>query len=161
MLTTHPLVLAVYDGLSLNGDVTPRDKLQQFIDAALEEIEFVSGPADSTWGARRAELGHPEPFTLEYVEVGNEDWLAGGDLGWNSYAKYRFPLFQAAINAAYPDIEVLYSGSNWDSSSTGNFHPPKNPAIGDYVRLYPHCVRCPWLTNVSATAPLPRARCVG
>jgi alpha-L-arabinofuranosidase len=127
------LVLAVYAGLSLNGDVTPEDKLQRFINSALEEIEFVRGPADSTWGARRAELGHPEPFNLEYVEVGNEDWLAGGDLGWNTYFRYRFPDFQAAINEAYPDIEVLYSGSNWDSSSPGNFHPPENPAIGDYV----------------------------
>jgi alpha-N-arabinofuranosidase len=125
-------VLAVYDGLSLNGDVTPRNKLQRFIDDALDEIEFVRGSADSKWGAVRASLGHPEPFNLEYVEVGNEDWLAGGDLGWNSYANYRFPMFQKAINKAYPDIEVLYSGSNWDSSSEGNFHPPKNPAIGDY-----------------------------
>ena len=75
----------MYAGLSLNGDVTPEDKLQRFIDSALEEIEFVRGPADSAWGARRAELGHPEPFTLEYVEVGNEDWLAGGDKGWNTY----------------------------------------------------------------------------
>ncbi len=128
-------MLPVYAGLSLNGDVTPEDKLQRFIDEALEEIEFVRGSVDSTWGARRAELGHPEPFNLEYVEVGNEDWLAGGDKGWNTYFRYRFPDFQQAINAAYPDIEILYSGSTWDFSTGNNTHPPENPFIGDYVSL--------------------------
>lgn len=127
------IVLGVYAGLSLNGDVTPENKLQRFIDEALAEIEFVIGPADSEWGSVRASLGHPEPFSgLIGVEVGNEDWLAGGDLGWNSYYRYRFPDFQAAINEVYPDIDILYSGSTWDSSSPGNFHPPENPAIGDY-----------------------------
>lgn len=126
------IVLAVYDGLSLNGDVTPRDKLQQFINDALDEIEFVRGSVDTKWGAVRASLGHPEPFNLEYVEIGNEDWLAGGNHGWDSYANYRFPRFQAAVNEAYPDIEVLYSGSNWDSSTKGRYHRPQNPAIGDY-----------------------------
>jgi alpha-L-arabinofuranosidase len=126
-------VLAVYAGLSLNGDVTPENRLQQFIDDALDEIEFVIGPATSKWGAVRASLGHPEPFSgMIGVEVGNEDWLAGGDLGWNTYYRYRFPDFQAAINDAYPDLEILYSGSAWDTSSSGIRHPPQNPAIGDY-----------------------------
>jgi alpha-L-arabinofuranosidase len=85
------LVLAVWAGLALNGDTTPEEDLQPFIDDALNEIEFVCGPADSPWGKRRAELGHPEPFTLNYVEIGNEDWLAGYPGGWDSYRNYRFP----------------------------------------------------------------------
>lgn len=97
----------MYAGLSLNGDVTPEDQLQQFIDSALEEIEFIRGPADSKWGSVRAKLGHPEPWKLEYVEVGNEDWLAGAPEGWNTYMEYRFPLFLEAINEAWYVFAIL------------------------------------------------------
>lgn len=79
------VVIGVWAGLALNGDVTSQEDLQPFIDDALNEIEFVRGPANSTWGARRAELGHPEPFELNYVEIGNEDWLAGYPESWDSY----------------------------------------------------------------------------
>ncbi|KAI0421854.1 alpha-N-arabinofuranosidase A [Xylaria grammica] len=120
------LVLAVYAGLALNGDVTPEDQLQQFIDDALDEIEFIRGPPDSKWGAVRAELGHPEPWKLEYVEVGNEDWLAGAPNGWETYKDYRFPLFLEAINEAYPDIQVIGSGSVYDG------HDIPSPGAGDY-----------------------------
>jgi len=91
----------VYGGLSLNGDITPKDQLQQFIDDALDEIEFIRGPPDSKWGKVRAHLGHPEPWKLEYVEIGNEDWLAGAPAGWESYKEYRFPMFLEAIKKAW------------------------------------------------------------
>ncbi|KAI1099703.1 glycoside hydrolase family 51 protein [Jackrogersella minutella] len=120
------VVLAVYDGLSLNGDITPEDALQPFIDDALDQIEFISGPADSKWGSARAELGHPEPWTLQYVEVGNEDWLSGAPEGWDTFKDYRFPEFLAAINKAYPDIQVISSGSYYDGYAI------PNPAGGDY-----------------------------
>ncbi|KAI1653102.1 glycoside hydrolase family 51 protein [Daldinia decipiens] len=117
------IVLGVYDGLSLNGDVTPQEDLQYFIDDALNEIEFVRGPADSKWGSVRAQLGHPEPWKLEYVEIGNEDWLSGG---WDTFKEYRFPLFLEAINKAYPDIQVISSGSVYDG------YDIPAPAGGDY-----------------------------
>ncbi|KAI0529778.1 alpha-N-arabinofuranosidase A [Xylaria digitata] len=120
------LVLAVYAGLSLNGDVTPEDQLQQFIDDALDEIEFIRGPPDSKWGAVRAQLGHPEPWKLKYVEIGNEDWLAGAPKGWETYKDYRFPLFLEAVNKAYPDIQVIASGSVYDG------HDIPSPGAGDY-----------------------------
>ncbi|TKX26165.1 alpha-L-arabinofuranosidase C-terminal domain-containing protein 1 [Elsinoe australis] len=135
-------VLGVWAGLALNGDVTPQADLQPFIDDALNEIEFVRGPADSTWGARRAELGHPEPFELNYVEVGNEDWLAGYPGGWESYRSYRFQMFFDAIKAAYPDIQVIASSASSDPAPEGETRGPntvngldfsKTPgAIGDY-----------------------------
>ncbi|KAI1269973.1 glycoside hydrolase family 51 protein [Xylariaceae sp. FL1019] len=118
------IVLAVYAGLALNGDVTPKEDLQPFIDDALEEIEFITGSPDSKWGRVRAQLGHPEPWKLPYVEIGNEDWLAGGAEGWSTYMAYRFPMFLEAINkacrtnidllASDPDIKVLSSGSIYD-----------------------------------------------
>ncbi|EGY18580.1 alpha-N-arabinofuranosidase A [Verticillium dahliae VdLs.17] len=120
------VVIGVWAGLALNGDITPKDKLQPFIDDALDQIEFIRGPADSKWGARRAELGHPEPFKLDYVEIGNEDWLAGGAAGWESYKEYRFPMFLEAINERYPDIQVIASGASSDG------HDIPAPAIGDY-----------------------------
>lgn len=120
------LIVGVYSGLSLNGDITPKDKLQPFIDDALDQIEFIRGPVDSKWGARRAELGHPKPFKLRYVEIGNEDWLAGRPTGWQTYKDYRFPMFLEAINAAHPDIQVIASGSTFDG------HDIPKPAAGDY-----------------------------
>ncbi|KAI5859696.1 glycoside hydrolase family 51 protein [Durotheca rogersii] len=120
------IVLAVYGGLSLNGDTVPKDQLQGFIDDALDQIEFVRGPVDSKWGAIRAELGHPEPWKLRYVEIGNEDWLAGAPGGWQTYKDYRFPMFLEAINDAYPDIQVISSGSVFDG------YDIPQPGAGDY-----------------------------
>src|ERR1017187_1447152 len=47
-------------------------------EAALDEIEFVTGATNTKWGAVRAQLGHPKPFALHYVEIGNEDWFEIG-----------------------------------------------------------------------------------
>src|SRR5690349_6247950 len=107
-------VLAVYSGLALNGDVTSKKDLQPFIDDALDEIEFVTGPATSKWGKRRAELGHPEPFELNYVEIGNEEWLAGYPNGWNTYREYRFQMFHDAIKAKYPDMQIIGAAASSD-----------------------------------------------
>ncbi|OTB00698.1 glycoside hydrolase family 51 protein [Hypoxylon sp. CI-4A] len=120
------IILGVYDGLSLNGDVTPEDGLQFFIDDALDQIEFIRGPADSKWGSVRASLGHPEPWTLQYVEIGNEDWLSGAPEGWDTFKAYRFPLFLQAVNEAYPDIQVISSGSYYDG------YDIPQPGGGDY-----------------------------
>jgi len=117
----------VFAGLALNGQFLTAEQLPPIIADALDQIEFIRGPVTSKWGAVRASLGHPAPFKLDYVEVGNEDWLAGGDPGWESYKAYRFPMFLKAINAAYPDIEVIASGSTRANNYT---IPP--PGAGDY-----------------------------
>ncbi|KAI6784903.1 uncharacterized protein J7T54_007997 [Emericellopsis cladophorae] len=126
------IVIGVWAGLALNGDITPKDELQPFIDDALDQIEFICGPADSTWGSVRASLGHPDPWPLHYVEVGNEDWLAGGPEGWESYQEYRFPMFMEAIREAYPDITVISSGATSDgydipAPGIGDYHPYREP----------------------------------
>ena len=67
-------VLGVYAGYSLKGDyVKPGPDLEPFVQEALDEIEYVIGDTNTTWGARRAKDGHPAPFKLHYVEIGNED----------------------------------------------------------------------------------------
>ena len=96
-------VLAVFAGYTLNHDhVDAGPKLQQYVDEALEEIEYVSGPADSTWGKRRAEDGFTEPFALHYLEVGNEDWFDRS----GSYDG-RFTQFFDAIKSKYPQLKII------------------------------------------------------
>ena len=67
-------VLAVFAGYALNGEhVAAGPGLEPFVQDALDEIEYVTGGPNTTWGALRVKDGHPAPFPLTYVEVGNED----------------------------------------------------------------------------------------
>lgn len=103
-LNMEPL-LAAYAGFSLRGGarITLHSELQPYIQDALDEIEYVTGDVNTKWGARRARDGHPAPFKLQYVEVGNED---GGDREPGSY-ETRFAQFFDAIKAKYPDLKVI------------------------------------------------------
>lgn len=96
-------VLAVYAGYSLNHTSVPPDRLRPYVQDALDEIEYATGPVSSTWGRRRAEDGHPAPFRIHYVEVGNEDQFDGS----GGYDAYRFPMFYDAIKKAYPSMRVI------------------------------------------------------
>jgi alpha-L-arabinofuranosidase len=93
-------LLAVYAGYSLNGDhVDAGPLLRPYVDDALDEIEYVMGDAKTYWGAKRAADGHPEPFKLNYVEIGNEDWFDRS----GSY-EGRFNQFRDAIEKKYPGL---------------------------------------------------------
>ena len=101
-MNAEPL-LAVYAGYSLKGaHVNPGPDLEPYVQDALDEIEYVTGPATSAWGALRAKAGHPAPFALTYVEVGNEDWFDKS----GSYDQ-RFAQFSRAIKARYPQLKVI------------------------------------------------------
>ena len=106
-LHMEPL-LAVYAGYSMNRQglqrVAPGPDLAPYVQEGLDEIEYVTGPTTSTWGARRAKDGHPAPFPLSYVEIGNEDNFdrAGG----GTYDG-RFAQFFDAIKAKYPKLQVI------------------------------------------------------
>jgi alpha-N-arabinofuranosidase len=96
-------VLAVYAGYSLNGEhVKAGPELEPFVQEALEEIEYVTGDTSTTWGARRAADGHPAPFKLNFVEIGNED-------GFDKSKSYdgRFAQFYDAIKAAHPQLKLI------------------------------------------------------
>ncbi|MBK3640275.1 LamG-like jellyroll fold domain-containing protein [Streptomyces sp. MBT33] len=95
-------VLAVYAGYSLHGAHVTGDALKPYIQDALDEIEYVTGPVTSEWGARRAADGHPRPFPLEFVEIGNEDWFDAS----GSYDE-RFAAFHDAIKAKYPQLKLI------------------------------------------------------
>ena len=113
-------VLAVYAGYSLKGAyVKPGPDLEPYIQDALDEIEYVMGPASSKWGSVRAKAGHPAPFTLTYVEVGNEDFFDKS----GSYDQ-RFAQFNAAIKARHPQLQVI---------STVGFEHPENQRVRSVV----------------------------
>lgn len=96
-------ILAVYAGYSLGGEhVEPGPKLEPYIQDALDEIEYVTGGTDTKWGAVRAKNGHPAPFKLQYVEVGNEDWFDRS----GSYDG-RFAQFYHAIKQKYPALQII------------------------------------------------------
>ena len=75
------------------------DELQPFIDDCLDLIEFANGPADSKWGKIRAEMGHPEPFNMKYIGIGNEQW--------DTPYFERLKPFVAAVRAKYPNIKIV------------------------------------------------------
>jgi alpha-L-arabinofuranosidase len=96
-------VLAVYAGYSLKGDhIHPGPALTPFVEDALDEIEFVTGDTATKWGAVRAKLGHPAPFPVQYVEIGNEDAFDRS----GSY-EGRYAQFYKAIKAKYPHLELI------------------------------------------------------
>ncbi len=96
-------VLAVYAGYSLRREhIDAGSALQPYVDDALDEIEYITGSASTQWGGRRAKDGHPEPFPLHYVEIGNEDFFDKS----GSYDG-RFAQFYKAIKAKYPNLELI------------------------------------------------------
>ncbi len=96
-------VLAVYAGYSLKGHhIPPGTALQPFVNEALDELEFTAGDTSTRWGAVRAKLGHPAPFPLRYVEIGNEDWFDKS----GSY-EGRYAQFYKAIKARYPQYQLI------------------------------------------------------
>jgi len=82
-----------------SGELCPIEELQPYIQDALDLIEFANGPTNSIWGAKRAAMGHPEPFNLKMMGVGNEQW---GQQYFDRYAK-----FAAAIKEKYPDFQLV------------------------------------------------------
>jgi alpha-L-arabinofuranosidase len=106
-------VLGVYAGYSLRGEyVKPGPDLEPYIQDALDEIEYVIGSVTSKWGAQRARDGHPKPFPLQYVEVGNEDFFDRS----GSYDG-RFAQFYDAIKKRYPQLKVVSTVGNEQPAS--------------------------------------------
>jgi alpha-N-arabinofuranosidase len=96
-------VLAVFAGYSLEQEhVNPGTDLAPYVQDALDEIEYVTGGTDTKWGAQRAKDGHPAPFALTYVEIGNEDMFDRS----GSY-EGRYAQFYKAIKAKYPSLQLI------------------------------------------------------
>jgi alpha-L-arabinofuranosidase len=96
-------VLAVYAGYSMQQEVVkPGPDLDPYVQDALDEIEYVTGDASTKWGAERVKDGHPAPFALNFVEIGNEDFFDKS----NSYDG-RYAQFYKAIKAKHPNLQLI------------------------------------------------------
>jgi len=83
------------------GELVPLADLDPYVQDALDLIEFANGPADSPWGQVRNSMGHPEPFNMKYIGIGNEQWGP-------EYIE-RYAIFEKAIKEQYPDIVIISS----------------------------------------------------
>jgi len=95
-------------------DVVPMEDMQEWADEALDLIEWANGPADSKWGKVRADAGHPEPFNLKYLGLGNEEKIT-------PEFEERFKFIYDQVRAKYPEIVIV-----------GTAGPGSHPGNGDY-----------------------------
>lgn len=84
------------------GELVPLDELDEYIQDAIDLVEFANGPTSTKWGKLRADMGHPEPFNLKMIGVGNEQW------GPQYFERYA--LFEKALREKCPEIKIV-SGS--------------------------------------------------
>jgi len=84
------------------AELVPMEELQPYVQDALDLIEFANGPVTSPWGKLRSDMGHPAPFNMKLIGIGNEQWGP-------EYIK-RYKVFEKAIKEKYPDM-VIVSGA--------------------------------------------------
>lgn len=84
------------------GELVPMDEMGPYVQDALDLIEFANGDTNTAWGQVRSDMGHPEPFNMKYIGIGNEQWGP-------AYIE-RYKVFEKAIKAKYPEI-IIVSGS--------------------------------------------------
>lgn len=100
--------------------MVPLDSLQPYIDDALDLIEFANGDTATTWGRVRAQMGHPEPFGLKLLGVGNEQW----DYADRPLFTTRLRLFSEALRKAHPEIQLVGTvGPNVDDERFNHLRP--------------------------------------
>ncbi len=122
-----------------SGELCPLDQLEPFIQDALDLIEFANGATTTTWGAKRAALGHPEPFNLKMMGVGNENWDA-------QYIE-RYAKFHAALKAAHPEIHLISSAGPFPNDEHFKFAWPKLRELHADI-VDEHCYDKPaWFLN--------------
>lgn len=136
-------VLAVYAGYALGGSHVATGKdMEPYVQAALDEVEYVTGDASTKWGRERAKDGHPAPFPLRYIEVGNEDYLDKS----GSYGE-RYAQFAAALHARYPQYQLIATDGNSEyptkvKADVSDEHYYRSPAdMMDLVHQYDHASR--------------------
>ena len=100
-----------------SGELCPLDQLDVYIQDELDLIEFANGPATSVWGARRAAMGHPRPFKMKLLGIGNEQW---GPQYLERYAQ-----FAKALKGRHPEIQLVSSAGPSPADDRFNFLWPK------------------------------------
>lgn len=93
-------IYCINPGMAIHENV-PMDKMDEFVQDALDCVEYANGPVDSKWGALRAAAGHPRPFNMEYLEIGNEQ-------GGKAYEE-RYALIAKAVREKYPEVKLIFA----------------------------------------------------
>lgn len=136
-------LLAVYAGFSLDISVYdasnstdaneyPMSRMPAVLKEALDELEYCMGSTDTYWGAQRALHGHPEPFEIKMIEIGNEDWFS------HHYPERAFFMY-AGLKAVYPNVTYIFSALN-ESAEFNVQIPPGGVWDGHmYVRKSSTC----------------------
>jgi alpha-L-arabinofuranosidase len=129
-----------------NGDFLPEDRIEEQVQDTLDALEYALGPATSKWGAVRAKNGHPAPFPLRYLEIGNE----------NHGALYRrnYNRFYKAVKAAYPQVRCILN------CGTGDWNPGHGQGVEKVEIADEHFYRNPgWMfDNFTRYDKVPRDR---
>ncbi|GIF24065.1 alpha-L-arabinofuranosidase [Actinoplanes tereljensis] len=118
-----PVLPALVTGCGQNRATNDPALLQKYIQDTLDLIEFANGPTTSTWGKVRAQMGHPKPFGLSKVAIGNEENLPN-----EYFANYL--QFRDAIKAKYPNVTVISNSGPDDTGATFDNLWAKNKAAG-------------------------------
>ena len=109
-----------------SNEVVPLGELGPYVQDALDLIEFANGAATSKWGKVRADMGHPAPFNLKFIGIGNEQW-------GKEYPE-RLEPFIKAIRKAYPDMKIVgSSGPNSEGKEFDYLWPEMKRLKADLV----------------------------
>jgi alpha-L-arabinofuranosidase len=126
------------------------DKLDPYVQDALDLIEFANGPVTSPWGKRRADMGHPAPFDLKMIGVGNEQWGP-------QYVE-RYTVFHKILKAKHPEIRLVASAGPFPQGELFDFLWPKMREIGaDLVDEHYYMPPAWFLANATRYDKYPRS----
>ena len=95
------------------GPSVPLEQIGPYVQDALDLIEFANGPTNSVWGAKRAAMGHPTPFNLKFIAVGNEQW--------QQVYFDRYDVFYRALKAKYPGLNIISSAGPFPNDALWRF----------------------------------------
>ena len=122
-----------------SGEQCSPAELDAYIQDAIDLIEFANGPMNSKWGAERSAMGHPEPFNLKMIGVGNENWDA-------PYIE-RYAKFHAVLKAKHPEIQLVSSAGPGPADDHFKYAWPKLRELNADI-VDEHCYAKPdWFFN--------------
>ncbi|MGC3961183.1 MAG: hypothetical protein QM813_25625 [Verrucomicrobiota bacterium] len=122
-----------------SSEACPLDNLDSYIQDAIDLIEFANGPTNSTWGAKRAAMGHPAPFKLTMIGIGNENWQ-------QPYLE-RYAKFHTVLKEKHPEIQLVSSAGPGPDGNHFDYAWPKLRELKADI-VDEHCYARPdWFFN--------------
>jgi alpha-L-arabinofuranosidase len=145
-------VFCINAGMDVNQNAVPLDQLGPWIQEALDAIEYANGDTNTAWGAQRAANGHPAPFNLQYIEIGNENRGAAYNTNYGAFynaIKSNYPVLHVIANSSgtiptSAPVEMLdehfYSSASWFAQNSTRYdsYDRNGPRVfvGEYAVAY-------------------------